>query len=147
VSPATDTKYKKSSLLNLNNLLDDIASHLTGKTISFPSHFTFTWRDILFAGQLLHHQEQDNYSISLVAELGYIPFSAEDRIRRQSLLSSLTPHFRTGDCSLSRHSQIQMVLQTRFNGPANAKRLIEVITYTLLDQQNTLETTMDKIAG
>lgn len=125
--------------LNLNNLLNEIARQVTDNDITFPSHFTFTSHHIHFAGQLLRDKKNEGFSLNLVANLGYIPFSAEDPGRRKKLLKTFSPLFIKGDFSLSLSSQIQMILITNFTGPVNAKKVMEVVTYTLLDMQENLK--------
>ena len=51
-----------------------------------------------------------------------------------------------GDYSLAPNSQIQMVMLTTFSGPLNAKRIMEVITCTLLDPQADLKSIQALIA-
>ena len=81
------------TLFNLGQLLDDVALQITGDTITTPSRFSFVWHNINFAGQVLPTDESQNqFSINLVASLGYIPFSAEDKVHRKKLLRPL-PRF------------------------------------------------------
>lgn len=143
------TEYTdKPSLLNLGHLLDDVARQTTDDSIDFPSQFSFIWHNIQFAGQVLRSKKgDDQFSINLVANLGYIPFSAEDCIRRKKLIETFTPLFMKGEYRLSTNSQIQMILLTNFTGPVNARRLMEAITYTLLDLQADLKSIQASIAG
>jgi len=144
----TNTAYaKKSPPIDLQKIMDEVALQTTGQTITFPSRFTFTWHNIGFIGQILPSKEPERFSINLVANLGYIPFSAEDNARRRKLLKTFTPLFITGDYSLSVNSQIQMILLTDFTGPANAKRLMEAITYTLLDLLEDLRSIRDSVTN
>lgn len=133
------TTQGTSSLLNLDSLLTDIAEQYTGGSIDLPSHFKFNWHNINFAGQILPGKEENVLSINLVANLGFIPFSAEDKDRRRKLIDTFTPLFMKGDYSLSASSHIQMILLTDFAGPVNACRLMEAITLTLLDLQEDLK--------
>lgn len=134
--------------LNLNQLLDDVATQITDDSINFPSHFGFVWHNIKFAGQILPSENEGHqFSINLVANLGHIPFSAEDTTHRKKLFDAFTPLFMKGDYKLSANSQIQMILLTDFAGPMNAKRLMEVITYTLLDLQADLKSVQASIAS
>lgn len=141
----TSANINRTSPLNLDSLLDEIANQITEDSIVFPSHFSFTRNNIHFAGQLLYTKENDLYCLNLVANLGYIPFSAEDKIRRKKLMVTFAPLFLKGDYILSQNSQIQMILITNFTGPANAKKIMEVITYTLLDMQENLKSIQKSI--
>lgn len=136
------------SFLNLGKLLDDVAMQITNDAIDLPARFTFVWHNINFAGQVLLTSESSNqFSINLVANLGHIPFSAEDKVHRKKLLDAFTPLFIKGDYRLSVNSQIQMVMLTNFTGPVNAKRVMEVITCTLLDLQADLKSVQASISG
>ncbi|PCI32178.1 MAG: hypothetical protein COB54_07905 [Alphaproteobacteria bacterium] len=136
------------TIFNLGQLLDDVALQITGDSIDIPSRFSFVWHNINFAGQvLLINDSQNQFSINLVANLGHIPFSAEDRAHRKKLLESFTPLFMKGDFRLAVNSQIQMVMLTNFTGPVNAKRIMEVITCTLLDLQTDLKSVQASISG
>lgn len=133
-------KMTEPSLPDLDQLLSDVARKTTEDTINFPARFNFIWHNIPFAGQILHSKNNDGeFSLNLIANLGYIPFSSENFSQRKKLLKIFTPHFMKGDYRLSSNSQIQMILLTHFDGPVNAKRLVEVITYTLLDQNSELK--------
>ncbi len=144
MSPALNTAQSENApppvQHNLKQLLDEIARKTTDDNINFPSRFNFTWHNIYFAGQILRAQEVGKFSINLAANLGHIPFSAEDKVRRKKLFATFTPLFLKGEYMLSAQSQIQMILLTDFVGPMNAKRLVEAITYTLLDLREDLKT-------
>ncbi|NOZ43534.1 MAG: hypothetical protein GXP02_10325 [Alphaproteobacteria bacterium] len=126
---------EKPPLPNLDHLLNDIARQITDSGIDIPSHFSFIWHKIHFVGQILPQGQDNRFSLNLVASLGYIPFSAEDKSYRKKLLDLFTPLFMSGDYTLSVNSQIQMIILTGFVGPVNARRLVEAITFTLLDLQ------------
>lgn len=126
--------------------MDNISDQLTSDRIFSPSRFHFSWRDIDFAGQFLHSKETDLYSVNLVANLGIIPFSSENKSLRKQLRGKFMPLFLRGDLTLSQNSSIQMVLLTEFSGPVSAKRLMEVITYTLMDHQDDLDMFQETIA-
>ncbi|MCK5424556.1 MAG: hypothetical protein KAI89_04220 [Emcibacter sp.] len=122
------------SLSDIGQLLNDVTCQITDNNINFPAQFKFIWHNIQFTGRILRSEnEVDQYCLNLVADLGYIPFSSENFLLRKKLLKLFTPLFMKGDYSLSENSHIQMVLMTNFSGPANARRLVEVITYTLFD--------------
>ncbi len=123
----------------MTHLLDDVMGQVTGNHIVSPSRFTFIWQNIDFSGQILSSSQANQFTLNLVANLGYLPFSSEDNHRRKELLKIFTPHFTKGDYSLSIGSQIQTVLLTKFTGPLNAKRLLEVIIVTICDRQKELK--------
>lgn len=131
----------------IKKILDDVASQITDGTIQFPSKFHFTWYNIDFSGQILHSKATGIFSIKLLASLGHIPFSAEDKPRREKLLEKFTPLFIKGEYKLSNNSQIQMVMQTDFTGPFEAKRLMAALTYSLLDLQEDLNNIKELING
>jgi len=134
VEQQEDTGHMQdTSLPDLGHILDDIARQITGEGIDIPARFHFIWQNIDFAGQILPAGKGTHFSLNLVAGLGHIPFSAEDKIRRKKLLEIFSPLFLRGDYSLSVNSDIQMTILTDFAGPVNARRLMEVITLTLLD--------------
>ena len=138
----------KSSMFNLGQLLDDVTQQITDKNIDSSSKFNFIWHNIQFAGQLLHSKKEDNqFTINLVANLGYLPFSSENNAHRKKLIEAFTPQFMKGDYIMSQNSQIQMVVLTGFTGPVNAKRLVEVISITLLDHQAELKSIQASILG
>lgn len=134
-------------LINSRPLRDSIEQKAPHKGIDIPSCFSFLWHNIKFSGQLSQAEKDDLFSVDLMADLGHIPFSAENNTHRQKLIADFTPRFRTGDYSLSKNSQIKKILQTDFSGPLNAKRLIEVITYVLLDQKDELKSVQAEITG
>ncbi len=138
---------EKSSPIDLQELMNDVALQTTDVAIKFPSRFTFSWQNINFSGQILRSERPGIFSMNLVANLGYIPFSSEDKTRRKELLTTFTPSFIKGDYNLSMNSQIQMVLFTEFSGPVNAKRLMEVITYSLIDVRDNFKSTQEAIAN
>jgi len=134
VEQQQDTGHMQDTgLPDLGHILDDIARQITGEGIDIPARFHFIWQNIDFAGQILPAGKDTHFSLNLVAGLGHIPFSAEDKIRRKKLLEIFSPLFLRGDYSLSVNSDIQMTVLTDFAGPVNARRLMEVITLTLLD--------------
>ncbi|WP_417624062.1 hypothetical protein [Paremcibacter congregatus] len=139
IKPDKTSATEKTNLLNLDDLLTEIAHNVTGNSIQLPAHFKFDWHGIHFAGQVLPSQNGQNSSLNLVANLGYIPFSAENKERRRTLITTFTPLFMKGEYSLSTSSQIQMILLTEFTGSVSARRLMEVITLTLLDLQEDLK--------
>ncbi len=126
---------EKPPLPNLDHLLNDIARQITDNAIDIPARFNFVWQNTHFSGQILPAGEEHRFSLNLVVDLGYIPFSAEDKIRRKKLLEIFFPLFLNGEYTLSVNSRIQMTILTDFTGPVNARRLIETITFTLLDLQ------------
>ncbi len=138
---------EKSPPKDLQELMNDMALQATDETIKFPSRFTFSWQNISFLGQILRSEKPGIFSMNLVANLGYIPFSSENKNRRESLLTAFTPSFIKGDYNLSVNSQIQMVLRTEFSGPVNARRLMEAIAYTLLDLRESFKSTQATIAN
>ncbi len=140
LNAAQSENIKQPVQQNLKQLLDEVARKTTDDNINLPSRFDFTWHNIHFAGQILRAQEAGKFSINLAANLGHIPFSAEDKVRRKKLFATFTPLFLKGEYMLSAQSQIQMILMTDFTGPMNAKRLVEAITYTLLDLREDLKT-------
>jgi len=135
------------SLLNLNQLLDDIAGQGNDGRIESRSRFNFYWRNIHFLGQILPSPKAHHFSISLVANLGYLPFSSEDFARRTKLLKIFTPLFMRGDYILAAGSKIQTTLMTSFKGPVNAKTLVEAITYTLLEHHADLTSLQMEISS
>jgi len=138
---------EKSSPIDLQELMNDVALQTTDVAIKFPSRFTFSWQNINFSGQILRSESPGIFSMNLVANLGYIPFSSEDKTRRKDLLTTFTPSFIKGDYNLSMNSQIQMVLFTEFSGPVNAKRLMEAITYSLIDVRDNFKSTQEAITN
>jgi len=98
-------------LINSRPLRDSIEQKAPHKGIDIPSCFSFLWHNIKFSGQLSQAEKDDLFSVDLVADLGHIPFSAENNTHRQKLIADFTPRFRTGDYSLSKNSQIKKILQ------------------------------------
>ncbi len=138
----------RSSLLNLELLLDGVAKQITDNNIEFPSQFNFIWHNIQFSGQILDPKKGlDLFSINLTANLGYLPFSSENKAHRKKLFETFSSQLTNGEYILSPNSQIQIILQTQFSGPVDGKRLVEVISYTLLDQQAELKSIQALIMG
>ncbi|MBL4800356.1 MAG: hypothetical protein JKY45_00595 [Emcibacter sp.] len=137
----------KSPLLDTEAIVNTMAQQITKKGLELPATFHFIWHDIKFSGELLQAKEDNLFTLILVAKLGHIPFSAEDKNRRRNLLETLSPLFIAKDYNLSINSQVEKTLHTDFSGPISAKRLMEVIAYVLLDQQDDLKSVQTSIIG
>ena len=133
---------------DIDQLLSKMTAEVTGSGIDFPVQFTFIWHNISFTAQVTPVAgEANHFTMTLVANLGYIPFSAEDATRRKKALAAMAQHFTTGEYILLPNSQIVRTLTTDFTGPVNARRLMDVITFVLLDQQAELKSAYFSITG
>ncbi|PCJ38874.1 MAG: hypothetical protein COA81_11655 [Alphaproteobacteria bacterium] len=142
----------KQKTENLSQDIDQILSHMTARItesdIAFPINFTFIWHNITFTAKVTSVIGRDDYfALTLTANLGYLPFSAEDAARRKNLLERFAQHFITGKYVLLPNSRIERTLTTDFTGPVNARRLMDVITFTLLDQHTDLKSAYFSITG
>ncbi|WP_417317942.1 hypothetical protein [Emcibacter sp.] len=128
-------KNKKSdaSIYELDRLLEKLASQVTDEKLELPASFSFRWHNIPFAGQILSYEGSNKLGLNLVANLGHVSYSAEDRSRRLELLALFMPLVRKGEFVINRHSQIQMITQTSFSGGLNAINIMSAMTFTLLD--------------
>lgn len=132
ISNTSDTS--SLSITNgLNELLSQVSEQITSDELDLPAHFNFIWNAIPFAGQLFTYKNKNTVSISLAGDIGYIPYSAEDFVLRQKMLISLASYTRKGELHISHGNRIQVILQTDFSGTLSAKKILQVITFTLLD--------------
>jgi hypothetical protein len=147
VEQETEYSDEKSSR-DIDQLLSQMTAEVTGSGITYPVDFTFIWQNIPFTAQVTPVTDRDNYfTVTLMANLGYLPFSAEDAPRRENLLTTFAQHFITGEYILLPNSRIERTITTDFTGPVNARRLMDVITFTLLDQQANLKSAYSSITG
>jgi len=123
----------------LSDLLSQVSGQITGQELELPAHFTFTWNNFPFAVQLSSYKNNDIASINLVGDLGFIPYSAEDYDLRQKMRIAFASLVRNGDFHISHGNRIQLSQQTDFTGDLTAKRILQVITFTLLDIKDKLD--------
>lgn len=103
-----------------------------------PLYYSFKFNNLLFECQILNHDDGTSYIVNLTANLGYLPYSSENKPRRQELLQELGKLMAQGKIIIDHHCSMTFPLTTVINGQLNAKIIMESILYTLLDAQEML---------
>lgn len=140
----------KSSIFDLNELLEKVAAQVKDDDQLTAVHFSFPWNGVPFACQLMSAKDSDKMTLNLVADLGHIPYSGENRDRRQELLKVFLPLVSKGNYVINARNHIQMIINTDFanvnpNRRTTARQILDVITITLLDIKEELRETLQTL--
>ncbi len=104
-----------------------------------PLHYTFEFQGIPFSCDVDKDEAAHTLTLRLTADLGFLPYSSENIVKRNQLLKGLGPLIARGQVLIDHHCSINMQLTTLIYEELNAKVLIEAITYTLLDHREALD--------
>ncbi len=111
----------------------DLASHQEEYENLLPLHYTFVHQGLTFDCDIAKDDTNDKIVVGLTADLGHLPYSAENMVRRMELLEILNPLIARGVVTLDHHCKLTLPVATSLKDGLCASRLMEAITYTLLD--------------
>lgn len=140
-----DQGSENASIYDLNELLEKVNNQVKEDVHLLPIHFSFSWNNISLSCQLLSIDGQSGRVMKLVADLGNIPFSGENRERRLSMLKSCGPLYARGDFQMDVHSHLLVTFSTEFSAKATAQHILEVLTITLLDARSDMEEIISRL--
>ncbi|HPF46659.1 MAG: hypothetical protein KDF58_14490 [Alphaproteobacteria bacterium] len=104
-----------------------------------PLRYDFTYDTIPIACEILKDCSGNSYNIHLEADLGFLPYSAENKLHRAQILKELGPLMVQGKITIDHHCQLHMPIKTVLGQEISAKIIMEAILYTLLDTRKILE--------
>ncbi|MEZ5757008.1 MAG: hypothetical protein R3D86_02175 [Emcibacteraceae bacterium] len=108
-------------------------SNQTDYEALLPLHYKFTYGAIPFACEILKDASGNSYILHLDADLGILPYSAENKLHRSQILKELGPLIVRGIITIDHHCRCRMPLKTHLGQEISAKIIMEAILYTLLD--------------
>ncbi|MCP5382648.1 MAG: hypothetical protein H6912_09800 [Kordiimonadaceae bacterium] len=91
------------------------------------------------ACEILKDCTGNSYVIHLEFDLGILPYSAENKLRRTQILKELGPELVRGIITIDHHSRFRLPLKTHLGKEISAKLIMEAILYTLLDTRKLVE--------
>ncbi len=118
-----------TSVVNDNNL--DYESLL-------PLYYHFDFNKIPFECQILSRDDDNSYIVNLTAKLGFLPYSSENRQKRQKILKNFQNLMQHRLIIMDHHCNMTFPIETSITGQLNAKIMMEAIVYTLLDVEDIL---------
>ena len=123
----------------LNKHLRLIDDHMVDYEALLPLYYQFEYHGIPFDCQVIHLETEGAYNINLTANIGYLPYSSENKIRRQQILKDFGHLMAHKLIIIDHHCNLTFPLNTMVTGELNAKKVVETILYTLLDVKDILE--------
>lgn len=131
------------------NTLEDHKTLLATQQINYeallPLCYSFDYNGLPFECQLVRRDDDSTFMLHLTALLGHLPYSAENKPRRERLRTRLGPLMSQGKVTTDRHSKITFPLKTVISGDISANVIIEAILYTLLDAREILSAINDSL--
>ena len=115
-----------------------ISENQTDFTDLLPLHYSFEYGGMPFDCTLVNNDDGCSFILDLTARLGYMPYSAEDKSRRNMIRSGLGPLMAQGKVSVDRQSNLTYSLKTIVSEKLCTRVLMESILFTLLDAKQTL---------
>lgn len=103
-----------------------------------PLHYKFKFRNIDFDCDVKKSTDEEKIILLLTADLGILPYSSENIVRRTELLGGLGTLIARGLVNINNHCSISMSFKTIIDTDFNAKSLIEATVYTLLDARDVI---------
>ncbi len=98
-----------------------------------PLHYNFEFDGLPFDCNITDDENDHSITVSLIAKLGYLPYSAENKERRVQLLKLFGPLIAQGKINLDRHCNLTFSAETTSKNELCSKKIMETIVYTLLD--------------
>ncbi|MBT5187839.1 MAG: hypothetical protein HOH19_11510 [Kordiimonadaceae bacterium] len=123
---------------NLDLLNTSIAENQNDFDSMLPLYYQFKYNDLPFDCQIVHHENKQSYILNLTAKIGYLPYSAENQPLREKIINNLSNLIRLGVIVMDHHCNMTFPIKTIIKDEINANKLMETITYTLLDVQEVL---------
>lgn len=103
-----------------------------------PLTYNFKFRNINFDCAVVKNSNDGNILMNLTANLGILPYSSENIMRRTELLTGLARYIARGHVTIDHHCSISMSLTTIIKRHFDTNSLIEAIVYTILDARQTI---------
>ena len=70
----------------LEQRLELIDDYLVDYKSLLPLFYQFVYDGIIFDCQIIIHDIENSYHINLTAQIGYLPYSSENKTRREQIL-------------------------------------------------------------
>jgi hypothetical protein len=116
-----------------------IDSHKVDYVTLLPLYYDFEYSNIPFDCQILHDEYDESYIINLIAKVGHLPYSSENKSQRQRILKNFSHLMAHNLILIDRHSSLTFPISTTLTGKINAKKVMEAILYTLLDVKEVID--------
>jgi len=123
---------------NLNQLNTDIAENLNNFDSMVPLYYQFKYNNLPFDCQIVHHENKQSYILNLTAKIGHLPYSAENLTLREKIIKNFSNLIRLGVIIMDHHCNMTFPIKINIKDEIDANKLMEIITYTLLDVQEVL---------
>ncbi|MDG1997071.1 MAG: hypothetical protein P8J14_11290 [Emcibacteraceae bacterium] len=116
-----------------------IESHKVDYKSLLPLYYNFEHSNISFDCQVLHDEYDGSYIINLIAKIGHLPYSSENNLQRQNMLKNFSHLIAHNLILKDKHSHLTFPISTTFTGEINAKKVMEIILYTLMDVKEIID--------
>ncbi|GGO13062.1 hypothetical protein GCM10007972_18860 [Iodidimonas muriae] len=129
----TMSHSETDQLPQLHHILMQAQEHLDNPTIGLPLDFSFTWDGIVFQAHL-GKPHFGQCTLNLRAQLGVLPFSAQDPdARKTAIAETERSKFRTHDhILLDKTGHISLESATIFDAPTDFDSILETMTIILI---------------
>ena len=111
---------------------DNVAPGLNEKI--FPIAFDFTWESGAFVAQITKDPNSKDVSAIISANIGYLPFTAENTEMRTHALDFLRHHTGgiSGKFSVNIAGRVTFTQRTRLSAPDSRAKIVSALTLCLL---------------
>ncbi|MDG1707848.1 MAG: hypothetical protein P8H03_03760 [Emcibacteraceae bacterium] len=116
-----------------------IDSHKADYITLLPLYYDFEYSNVSFDCQVLHDEYDRSYIINLIAKIGHLPYSSENKQQRQLILKNFSHLMAHNLIVKDRHSYLTFPISTTLAGDINARKVMETILYTLLDVKEVID--------
>ncbi|MCC3860838.1 hypothetical protein [Pseudemcibacter aquimaris] len=123
--------------------MDMVDDHNVDYETLLPLYYQFNYHGINFDCEVINSENYGSYDINLTAQIGYLPYSSENKSRREKILKNFSHLMAHNLITLDHHCNLTFPVSTTINGEINAKKVMETILYTLLDVKEVLEIIAD----
>lgn len=123
----------------LEQNMDLIDDHLVEYRSLLPLYYHFEYLGIKFECQIIEHDTPDQYYVNLTANIGYLPYSSENKKKRELILKNFSRLMVKKLITINHHCEMKFPVSTIIKGEISAKIVMETIFYTLLDAKEILE--------
>lgn len=108
-----------------------------------PLYYQFDYHGITFDCEVINSEYDGSYDVNLTAQIGYLPYSSENKERRALILKNFGQLMAHNLITRDHHCNLSFPVSTTIRGEINAKKVMETILYTLLDVKEVLEVIAD----
>lgn len=123
---------------NFKHFTDIIDNNDVDYDSLLPLYYNFDFNDLPFECQILADNNKNSYIVNLTADLGYLPYSCENKNKRHKILKNFQNLMSHNLIIIDHHCNMTFPINTSIKGDLSAKRMMEAILYTLLDVQEVL---------